>query len=84
MRTGKLFASMLVMSVIFCLSASAFGGKGNSLGNQSGILTLPDSETVTLKFMREEEKLARDVYLYLFDVWGQWIFENIAASEQLG
>ena len=32
--------------------------------------------------MREEEKLARDVYLYLFDVWGQWIFENISASEQ--
>ena len=82
MRTRKLFASMLVMSVIFCLSASAFGGKGNSLGNQSGILTLPDSETVTLKFMREEEKLARDVYLAMEDNWGSAIFQHIADSEQ--
>jgi len=31
--------------------------------------------------MREEEKLARDVYRYLYDVWGQWIFDNISASE---
>lgn len=31
--------------------------------------------------MREEEKLARDVYRYLYNVWGQWIFDNISASE---
>ena len=33
-------------------------------------------------YLREEEKLARDVYLHLYDIWGQWIFENIAANEQ--
>jgi len=33
-------------------------------------------------FMREEEKLARDVYLTLYDVWGMPIFKNIAKSEQ--
>ncbi|MCB9849310.1 MAG: DUF2202 domain-containing protein [Phycisphaerales bacterium] len=32
--------------------------------------------------MREEEKLARDVYLTLYDVWGLQIFNNISASEQ--
>ena len=32
--------------------------------------------------MREEEKLARDVYLALYDKWGEKIFKNIAASEQ--
>ncbi|MBW1636647.1 MAG: DUF2202 domain-containing protein [Deltaproteobacteria bacterium] len=32
--------------------------------------------------LREEEKLARDVYLYLYTVWDQWIFSNIAKSEQ--
>ena len=32
--------------------------------------------------MREEEKVARDVYLYLYDVWGEVIFSNIAKSEQ--
>ncbi|BCN94142.1 hypothetical protein THMIRHAM_19270 [Thiomicrorhabdus immobilis] len=33
-------------------------------------------------FMREEEKLARDVYLTLYDIWGLSIFKNIAKSEQ--
>ncbi len=32
--------------------------------------------------MREEEKLARDVYLTLYDVWGLDIFWQIAGSEQ--
>ena len=32
-------------------------------------------------FMREEEKLARDVYLTLYDRWGLLIFQNIANSE---
>jgi hypothetical protein len=31
--------------------------------------------------MREEEKLARDVYLTLYDRWGLPIFQNIASSE---
>ncbi len=32
--------------------------------------------------MREEEKLARDVYLELYDTWGIETFNNIASSEQ--
>jgi len=32
--------------------------------------------------MREEEKLAKDVYLGLYDLWGLNIFQNIAGSEQ--
>lgn len=35
-----------------------------------------------IRYMREEEKLARDVYLYLGEVWGQKVFNNIASSEQ--
>lgn len=44
--------------------------------------SLSDSEIADLLFMREEEKLARDVYLALYDVWGMNVFQNIAASEQ--
>ncbi|MBL8260009.1 MAG: DUF2202 domain-containing protein [Candidatus Competibacteraceae bacterium] len=43
---------------------------------------LSDAETRTLTFMREEEKLARDVYLTLNDLWSQPVFANIAKSEQ--
>ena len=43
---------------------------------------LSPDEIEGLKFMREEEKLARDVYNILFDKWGMKIFNNIAQSEQ--
>lgn len=45
-------------------------------------ITLTTQEKNDLIFMREEEKLARDVYLTLFDVWGTPVFANIATSEQ--
>jgi len=43
---------------------------------------LSTEETDALVFMREEEKLARDVYQLLYAQWGQKVFSNIAASEQ--
>ncbi|MBA2864367.1 DUF2202 domain-containing protein [Methanococcus maripaludis] len=42
---------------------------------------LSQEEINGLILMREEEKLARDVYLELYDIWGQQIFLNIANSE---
>ncbi|MCM5570119.1 DUF2202 domain-containing protein [Burkholderiaceae bacterium FT117] len=42
---------------------------------------LDEIEIAGLKFMREEEKLAHDVYATLFNTWGAEIFSNIAASE---
>ncbi len=32
--------------------------------------------------MREEEKLARDLYLKFYEMWGQTVFQNISGSEQ--
>ncbi len=50
---------------------------------QSGTTAILSQEEIDdLVYLREEEKLARDVYLHLYNTWGQWIFENIAASEQ--
>lgn len=43
---------------------------------------LSDAEYDALILMREEEKLARDVYLTLYDSWNTNIFVNIAGSEQ--
>ncbi|WP_119291501.1 DUF2202 domain-containing protein [Azohydromonas sediminis] len=43
--------------------------------------TLSDEEIEGLKFMREEEKLAHDVYVTLFARWGATVFANIAESE---
>ena len=43
---------------------------------------LSSSETSAILMMREEEKLARDVYLTLAAIYPQPIFNNIASSEQ--
>lgn len=43
---------------------------------------LTADEIAGLVFMREEEKLARDVYLTLYDAWGSQVFSNIARAEQ--
>ncbi len=43
--------------------------------------TLSAAEVAGLKFMREEEKLAHDVYVALHALWGHRTFENIAESE---
>jgi len=52
-----------------------------------GVSALPSEDLSTdeidgLLFMREEEKLARDVYTALYEKWSLPIFSNIAQSEQ--
>jgi len=43
--------------------------------------SLSAEEETGLLYMREEEKLAHDVYAHLYTLWGQQIFDNIAQSE---
>lgn len=44
-------------------------------------LEFSEEEISGIIFMRQEEKLARDVYLQLAELWGMNIFSNIASSE---
>ena len=80
MKRIGIAAWVVLLSILLTAGALSAGQNGN--GTFSGQQALSAVEAENLAFMREEEKLARDVYLYLFDVWGQWVFENIAASEQ--
>ena len=41
-----------------------------------------DTEVVSLWHMRQEEKLARDVYIALYEEWEAPVFANISESEQ--
>ncbi len=45
------------------------------------ISNLSDPEKYGIVFMREEEKMARDVYLYFYEKYGMKIFSNIAKRE---
>ncbi len=43
---------------------------------------ITEGEKAWLILMREEEKLAHDVYITMYEKWGQKIFFNISKSEQ--
>ncbi len=55
--------------------------EGDEVENETAQLT-PEEKNMLIQ-MREEEKLARDVYDYLFDLYGQQVFDNISNSEQM-
>jgi hypothetical protein len=63
--------------------------EGNTRFNnnlQTSVDNLPTEELnagelASLAFIREEEKLARDIYLSLFNLWGKNVFTNISSSE---
>lgn len=67
---------------------TADNGYGNGNGTGTSVIDIPASdlsaeEAAALLFMREEEKLARDVYNFLYTTWGSSTFQSIAASEQM-
>jgi len=67
-------------------SHTAMAGKGNAKGNSSksdSSDTVSEEEIEYLMYMREEEKLARDVYLTMYAKWQTHVFSNIADSEEL-
>lgn len=68
--------------ISFVLSLFLIVGCGSSSNSTSSTSVLTEQEKTDLLILREEEKLARDVYLTLYDMYGQDIFSNIAQSEQ--
>ena len=66
-------------------------GNGHSRFNKNALKTvinnlpkedLSDLEEAGIVFMREEEKLAHDVYVKLYEKWDNHVFDHIADSEQ--
>ena len=77
-KTIMLRLMVLAVLVVSLAGTSVWAGKGNS----SGGTVLSEAEAEMLTFMREEEKLARDVYIEMFELWDAVIFSNIVDSEQ--
>ena len=83
-----LFTILLLSAYTQCSSvADASGAEQTSaqLLNEAGLDStedLSEAESKGLIFMREEEKLARDVNLTLYNLWGLRVFTNISKSEQ--
>ncbi|TDD77282.1 DUF2202 domain-containing protein [Flavobacterium caseinilyticum] len=59
-----------------------FSNCTNDNVNTDTEVTLTQNEINDLKFLREEEKLARDVYIYSYNKYKLAIFNSISQSEQ--
>jgi hypothetical protein len=88
-KIGLLTSTVAALFIFLVVSVSAAGpaasrGFNGSGSATSGIKTvvLSADEKESLTFVGEEEKLARDIYLYLFEKWQLDAFSNIALSEQ--
>lgn len=68
---------ILAIAVIIILALVAF-----SKSKHGAVSELLDIEIAGLIQMRQEEKLARDVYITLGNTWGMRVFSNISDSEQ--
>ncbi len=78
----KLFITILLVAI--AASMSAFISPTNINLDQTGATqtaSLNDDEVAGLIFMREEEKLAHDLYAAFYEMYGLRAFQNIAGSE---
>jgi hypothetical protein len=90
MRTLKLLATTLLVASLAATPLAALAGNGKGNGGRADpagvsaavLVPLTQDEIDTLLWMREEEKLARDVYIKMTEYYPVNVFSNIAAAEQ--
>lgn len=82
MKFQQLAVAALTVSLMVPVSANAARGGGGG-GSGSSSSSVDFNEETHMMFMREEEKLARDVYTMLGATWpDQAVFSGISGSEQ--
>jgi hypothetical protein len=75
----------IVCVVFFVVSSEAQDNSTTAVDAKIATIELTEltaKEVEGILFMRQEEKLARDVYRVIYDKWGLRIFNNISNSEQ--
>ncbi|MGR9116775.1 MAG: DUF2202 domain-containing protein [Gammaproteobacteria bacterium] len=70
----------IVVALLFCFASGNVYSDSKKTDDRNQSLSVGEIES--LLFMREEEKMARDVYLISYDKWDDEMFENTANSEQ--
>lgn len=85
MKTRSLITALFVFAGAATVPAFAQGPNAPSAPRnviQAAAVSLDAATAETLLWMREEEKLARDVYINLYDKWKKPVFKRISRSEQ--
>ena len=84
MKRNSLLLTLTLTGVLagYAFAAGPGPNQGEGPAAQPVVAELTDAETAAILFMREEEKVARDVYLEFAQLYDCPIFANIAAAEQ--
>jgi len=77
MKLTTSIASNLLAAILLTAALPAAAG-----GSELTAGSVDATEADYLVYVREEEKLARDVYITLYQTWGLTVFDNIASSEE--
>lgn len=83
-----LFVSAAAIPAAAQMSVNKYGppqskpGTGTCLSCTAAVTPLTASQAASLQFMREEEKMARDLYEALYVKWNVRVFDRIAEGEQ--
>ena len=72
----------LTLSLASTLLFGCTDDNKDTIDSLASLTPLTSQEIEDLQFLREEEKLARDVYTHAFNLYGVNLFNNIASSEQ--
>lgn len=90
MYKKPIILTLAILTILSSLVQAQGFGRGRGTNNRTDFCSsciqmvkqdVSEQEKAALIYMREEEKLARDVYLTLFEKWNFVIFKNIANSE---
>lgn len=91
MKTTPFLAALIISAVLWSPVAAQDRGPGSGNGNGNGngtgsgtwtpVQPATADEAKALSFMREEERMAQDVYQFLSGKWNLKVFQNIAISE---
>jgi hypothetical protein len=83
MKVKILLIAVSILTVLASMTVANLNGQQQrALRSLPVAVQLTEAEEQHILYMREEEKLARDVYLTLYELWGAEIFANISESEQ--
>jgi len=81
-KSMPVFIIILLISGLSLVACTTDGDEPQGEGAQDNLELTQEEQNMLLQ-MREEEKLARDVYNYLYSVYGRPVFDNISTSEQI-
>ncbi|MFK5856736.1 MAG: DUF2202 domain-containing protein [Bacteroidota bacterium] len=86
MKKGMIKNWMFIAAILFGLGLSSCDKEVDNVNDVADVTTIKnnnatESDLDGLLYMREEEKLARDVYIYMYNMYQIPVFDNISKSE---